>query len=141
MLRALIGTTVIAGALAAASVSNSPVMSLTASKQQSSTTDSITLQSSDPALGVTVFFANTYPNGTKNPADEVTCSQNGSVVWGEILSISQEQQYGFLLGGDSSPWVTDGGSASCTAQLVSVNFKQGVETITVLASDSFSAAA
>ena len=135
MLRALLGTTIIGGAMFAAAAS--PATTLAASPQ---TPSSITLLSSDPALGSQVSFANTYPNGTKNPADSVACYQNGSVVWSEILNISQEQQYGFKLGGDSSPWLTSGGSASCSADLISVDFKPSGETITVLARDPFTAA-
>jgi hypothetical protein len=118
-----------------------PATMASASGPKSSTsTSSIRLLSADPALGATVYFGNAYPNGTKNPADEVNCYQNGTVVWGEILSISQAQQYGFLLGGNSSPWLTNGGSATCSAQLISVDFKPSGETITVLADDPFTAA-
>lgn len=137
MLRALLGTTVIGGAMFAAAA-GSPAMAQAASPQAPS---SITLLASDPALGSLVHFANTYPNGTKNPGDSVACYQNGTVVWSEILSISQAQQYGFKLGGDSSPWLTNGGSATCTAELISVDFKPSGETITVLANDPFVAAA
>jgi hypothetical protein len=93
--------------------------------------------STQPALGQAVAFATTVPNTDKSPAIVVNCYQNGTLVWGEVGSVSAS----YKLGGDSSPWLTNGGTASCDAQLVNITWHAGTESISQLASTSFAASA
>lgn len=129
---AFAGLVVVAGPLAASASNNTP--------------SSISLNSSGPSpsvapsLGNAVSYTETYPSNTKNPVIETNCYQNGAIVWGEVDSVSSANQNGVLLGGDSSAWLTNGGSASCTASLESRYFKSGLEHVIVLASTSFTAA-
>ncbi len=97
-------------------------------------TYTIALSEADPTIGETVWFTTAYPSSMKNPSIEVSCYQSGVLVWGEIGATTQ----GYLLGGDWSPWVADGGgTASCTAELVSVSFAKRTETITAYATADF----
>jgi hypothetical protein len=139
MLRALIGTTMIAGAVIAIGASHAPGMTLASSPN--TTTSSLAVMQSAPALGATVTFHSTYSNNAKNPTVVTNCYQSGTVVWGEVDSASSATSPGVLLGGNSSPWLTNGGSATCTADLYSLTFKGGVEQWTLLAGDPFTAAA
>lgn len=73
---------------------------------------SITLNQ-NPHLGELVDFTTTYPKTVKEPRIVVNCYQNGVLVWGEVGTTD----WVFKLGGDASPWVDNGGPASCTATL------------------------
>src|SRR6516225_2840805 len=86
-----------------------------ASQRQSGTTASIALRPGDPSLGESVSFVTTYPSSAKNPVIEVNCYQNGTLVWGEVGLVGGS----YKLGGDSSPWLNNGGgSATCEAELL-----------------------
>lgn len=95
------------------------------------------LTSSYPSLGTSVSFVTVVPSTAKNPAIALNCYQGGTVVWSYVGATTST----YKLGGDSSPWLANGGSASCVAQLVSVTWKAGVESMTQLASTSFTASA
>ena len=69
--------------------------------------------SSQPALGTYVTFTTVVPNNVQNPRVEVLCYQNGALVYGE----SGGTDWAFQLGGASSLWLSNGGSASCVANL------------------------
>jgi len=61
-----------------------------------------------------VTFSTTGAGKLKNPRVAVDCYQNDSLVYADTGSPTTT----FKLGGDSSPWVTNGGGpASCTAEL------------------------
>jgi len=67
-----------------------------------------------PRFQATVGFAATYASTLKNPRVWVSCTQDGSMVYGEGGSPSSS----FKLGGDMSQWVMNGGgAANCTADL------------------------
>jgi hypothetical protein len=100
---------------------------------QTSTTASIALTPGDPSLSESVTFVTTYPKATKSPAVEINCYQNSVLVWGQVGLVTDS----YKLGGDSSPWLTNGGTATCFSNLDSITFKAGVETKTVLATMSF----
>lgn len=101
------------------------------------TTQLASQSSSYPWLGASVAFLTAYPNGTKNPSIRVNCYQNGVLVWGTLGATTDTYQ----LGGATSAWALNGGSATCTSDLISVVWKGGVETITTLASYGFVASA
>lgn len=93
-----------------------------------------------PALGSSIWYAESYSSTTKNPVIETDCYQNGTIVWGEVVTVSSANTNGVKLGGDSSPWLQSGGAASCVAMLQSRTFKPSGETVTTLAKMAFSAA-
>jgi hypothetical protein len=73
----------------------------------------ITLNQTNPYLGEWVDFT-TDPGSAKNPLIVVNCYQNASLVWGQVGLVTDS----FKLGGDSSPWLANGGGpASCHADL------------------------
>lgn len=91
-----------------------------------------------PKLGGTVTFSS-YAGGLAGwewPMVAVSCSQSGTVVYVELEAPSSS----FLLGGNSSQWLLNGGAASCTATLYAYGFHAGSESIRTLASTGFSAA-
>jgi hypothetical protein len=116
-------------------------------KSSGSTAASIALAPSpstgtvSPALGSSVWFTTAYSSTTKNPVIDSECYQNGTIVWSEVDTVSYAAQYGVLLGGDSSPWLQNGGSASCVSMLQSRTFKPSGEVVSTLAQTSFTAAA
>jgi hypothetical protein len=127
----MVGATITLG-IAAGPAAASP-------KNQSGTGASIALNPGDPSLGQTVSFITTYPRTDRNPLIEVTCYQNGTLVWGEVGYVITS----FTLGGGSSPWLNNGGgAAACTAELVNQVWNGNTEEqLTVLASTSFAATA
>lgn len=81
----------------------------------------------DPALGSTVsFVVDMNGNRAKNPRVVVQCSQNGALVYGVNGGLTSS----FKLGGDSSPWVTAGGGASCTTYVADYVYAKGQWTVT-----------
>lgn len=86
-------------------------------------TPSIELTTPDPHLGGYVHFAvNDLPSGIKTECNysggrcariQVVCTQGGDVVYGE----AGPAEYGFILGGGASQWLTNGGEADCVATL------------------------
>jgi hypothetical protein len=137
----------VAGALAFAFafVSGRPAgagSAFAASGGQSGATSWITLSqvngstaSVQPSLGGTVAFSTGYPSNTKNPRIEVLCYQSGALAYGEAGAVTDT----FLLGGGGSIWLTNGGSASCTANLFYFGSHAGHQTYNQLATMSFSA--
>jgi hypothetical protein len=102
-------------------------------------TSRISLESySDLRLGGVVGFDTTVVGltGSENAGISVQCSQNEQVVYMEFDSVGTE----FKLGGDSSPWLTNGGPASCEADLSAYGWKGGQESIRLLAQLYFNAA-
>jgi hypothetical protein len=99
------------------------------------TTPTIALATGVPALGSSVTFTVQYPNTVKNPVIAVDCYQSGAVVWSFVGGVGDA----YLLGGDSSPWRSNGGSASCVADLENETWHAGVESFTQLAETSFTA--
>jgi hypothetical protein len=84
-----------------------------AAKPTGSTTSSIALNETDPHLGGTVTFTVSHPSTVKNPRVAVRCYQNDAMVYAAAGATGDS----FVLGGASSAWVTNGGSAHCTAEL------------------------
>jgi hypothetical protein len=89
-----------------------------------------------PTLGSWVAFSTVIPSNVKNPRVEVLCSQNGALVYGEAGSPADS----FLLGGGGSLWLTNGGAASCVANLYYFGQVGGQSTAVYLATTSFNAA-
>lgn len=99
---------------------------------------SISIATSDPTppkLGSKVTFTTQVPklSGPKNPSINVNCFQGDKFVWGDTGSLTQT----YIFGGSSSPWTVSGGSANCTANLVNIYWKNGMEQIDWLATYSF----
>jgi hypothetical protein len=90
-----------------------------------------------PRLGSDVKFSTGYPSTTKNPWVSVMCYQGSTLVYGEGGRPSAD----FVLGGASSSWVTNGGAATCHAELGDLYWKGGRQYYTFLASMSFDAGA
>ena len=88
-----------------------------------------------PNLGSAVKFAAGYASSTKNPWVSVICYQGGALVYGDGGSPSAD----FVLGGASSQWVTNGGAATCRAELGDLYWKGGHQYYTYLANTSFDA--
>jgi hypothetical protein len=89
-----------------------------------------------PALGQTVAFVTTYSaSAYKNPVVVLNCYQNGVVVWGYVGTPTDT----YKLGGDGSPWLSNGGSASCVADLENLTIVHRVENFQKLAETSFTA--
>jgi hypothetical protein len=99
------------------------------------TTDGAAVAAAQPRLGSSVRFATGYPTGTKNPWVSVTCYQGSAMVYGEGNSPSAD----FILGGASSQWVTNGGAASCHAELGDLYWRGGHQYYTFLARTDFDA--
>jgi hypothetical protein len=96
----------------------------------SSTPATISLNQTDPHLGDYVNFTVSY-NEKKNAsvAVSITCSQNGTPVFVDLAFTGPGQSPYIFLGGLSSPWVTNGGSADCEAHLASYIWHGGQETV------------
>lgn len=90
-----------------------------------------------PSLGSSVTFNAGYPTTVKNPRIEVLCYQSGTLVYGEAGGVADT----FTLGGGGSLWLTNGGSADCTANLYYFGQHAGKQTYNWLASTSFAAGA
>ena len=73
----------------------------------------IQLNETNPHLGGNVTFATTFSKKVKNPRVSIRCYQSEELVYGEAGSYNHT----FLLGGAGSKWLTNGGSASCVADL------------------------
>jgi hypothetical protein len=113
---------------------------------------SIALNPNPPAaLGATVTFTVTgIPKNVQNPRVEVLATRAGSdaVIYGEAGSVAQAtgdpnnvtNVGGFLLGGGSSIWLTEGGPATCVANLFEFTKVKGRQTQSILATTSFPAA-
>jgi hypothetical protein len=80
----------------------------------------IALVQSNPRLGQWITFNTTYPGSTKNPRIIVSCYQpdfSGTLVWSQVGLVTDA----YKLGGDSSPWLQNGGGpAWCEADLDSL---------------------
>ena len=85
------------------------------------------------SLGSSVSFDTGYPTNVKNPRIEVLCYQDGSLTYGEAGGVNEA----FRLGGGGSIWLTNGGSADCTANLFYFGSKAGKQTYNKLASTDF----
>jgi len=71
---------------------------------------------------------------------EVLCYQGSDLVYGEPGDLEQAREFGFVLGGGSSEWVSrGGGSADCVANLFVFDKVRGQQTYVLLASTSFAA--
>lgn len=88
-----------------------------------------------PTLGSWVTFDSASPTNVKIPRIEVLCYQGGSLVYGEAGGVNDS----FKLGGGGSIWLTNGGSADCTANLFYFGWHAGTQTYNKLASTSFAA--
>jgi hypothetical protein len=98
---------------------------------------SSTLAAAAPRLGSSVKFSAGYPTGTKNAWVSLRCYQDGVLVYGEGGAPSGS----FTLGGGSSVWLADGGSASCQAELGDLYWRGGRQYYTYLADTWFDAEA
>ena len=100
-------------------------------------TGTIVRNESSSALGSTVTFSTSYSSNVKNPRVQVMCYQNGALVYGEAGSVDHT----FTLGGYASQWVTNGGPASCKADLFDLVWNgNNPQQVTWLATTSFDAA-
>jgi hypothetical protein len=148
LLEALLLVALISGILATAALINpgagaTGVGNAAAANPNHSTPSSIWLMSpagasvagSWPTLGSSVAFGSTYPKSTKNPWVSLTCYQNGTFAYAE----GGVADHMFVLGGGSSPWLSVGGSADCTAELGDLYWRGGHEYYTYLASTTFTA--
>ena len=100
---------------------------------------SITLNQSDPSVGQMITFATTVPKltGNQTPIVVSECYQNNTVVWGEVDTVSAAAS-GIKLGGDSSPWLSNGGgTANCVAYLAAQWWKGGMEYRNTLSTTTF----
>jgi hypothetical protein len=90
-----------------------------------------------PALGSSVDFTTAYPKSTKNPRIEVRCyDASGAMVY----AAAGGTDYVFLLGGGSSLWTANGGTANCTARLFDLIWNgNNPQEVIWLASTSFEA--
>jgi hypothetical protein len=88
-------------------------------------TAGITLNDPDPHLGEWVTFSVTLPPlpGWADPRIQIMCHQSGVLTYGEAGPFDQP----FLLGGGSSEWLTNGGSADCLADLYYWSYNGGQE--------------
>lgn len=131
MLRALIGTTVVASALLAAGVAG-PAMTLTGAKPTTSTS-TFALQG-DPSFGGVAAFSATYAPMKWIAEESVSCSSNGTDVYLQAQtapSSSQPWASTFMLW--SPEWANaGGGAATCTAQLYYYTWQGRTETSLVL---------
>jgi hypothetical protein len=100
----------------------------------SSSTASITLNQASPKLGDWVTFSYTGVGNVQSPRIEIDCYQNGVLTFASAAPADQAQQ----LGGAGSVWLTNGGSANCTAILYYWDFHPS-ETFMPLANTSFAA--
>lgn len=107
-----------------------------ASAAPASVSYSVTLDQAAPALGDVVTFTTSGAASLRNPRVVVQCYQSGVLVYG----VNGAPDAGFKLGGDSSPWVTAGGPADCTARLADYVFRGGKWSVTYYAETSFAAA-
>jgi hypothetical protein len=101
-------------------------------------TSSIALESySDLRLGGYAGFDTNAVGlaGWEYPMVAVWCYQSGDLVYMALNKPATE----FLLGGAASAWVTNGGGATCEADLYAYGWKGGNESIRNLASTGFSA--
>jgi hypothetical protein len=148
LLEALLLVALISGILAAAALINpgtsaTGVGSAAAANPHPSAPSSIWLMqpigaapaASWPTMGSSVAFGTTYPKGTKNAWVSLTCYQGGTFVFAE----GGVADHVFTLGGGSSPWLSVGGSADCTAELGDLYWRGGQEYYTYLATTSFTA--
>jgi hypothetical protein len=90
---------------------------------------------SGPSLGSSVTFTTVIPQNVNTPRVEVLCDQNGAIVYGEGGSPNDS----FLLGGGGSTWLSNGGPASCVANLYYFTWKGGQPATVYLATTSFDA--
>jgi hypothetical protein len=97
-----------------------------------------TTRSAWPALGSSVDFSTSYAKSTKNPRIEIRCyDAAGSMTYAEAGSTDHV----FTLGGYSSMWTANGGSANCTARLFDLIWNgNNPQEVVWLASTSFDAA-
>jgi hypothetical protein len=91
--------------------------------------------SAQPQLGSTVNFVTRYSSTYKNPRVVIQCYQGNVVVWSYVGLTTDS----YKLGGDSSPWLDNGGSATCVADLDNLTWDHKVESFTQLANDVFTA--
>ncbi len=90
-----------------------------------------------PSLGSQVTFTTTWSNNVKNPRVQLACYQNGTQVYGEAGT----PDHLFTLGGYASLWVTNGGAASCRADLYDLHWNgNNMQEVVWLANTSFNAA-
>lgn len=101
------------------------------------------------ALGATVTFTvDGVPNNVKNARVLINAYQDDSLVYGEAGSVHQATcdgedslgYCGFLLGGGSSTWLSNGGPAHCVASLFYFSQHAGQQTQITLATTEFDAA-
>ena len=88
------------------------------------------------SLGSAVRFSTSYASTTRNPWVSVTCYQAGLLVYGEGGAPNAD----FVLGGAASQWVTNGGAATCRAELGDLYWRGGHQYYTYLANVNFDAA-
>ena len=80
----------------------------------------ITLDQAAPAFQDTVTFTTTGTEKMRNPRIILVCYQGDDLVYGENGALD----YGFILGGYSSPWtMLGGGPADCTATIADYVWK------------------
>ena len=98
---------------------------------------SIAVNQANPYLGEVVTYTVSYPSSDKNPRVQVMCYQGGVMVYGEAEAVGVP----FTLGGGSSQWLTNGGPASCEADLYNLVWNGNqMQQVTMLASTYFDAA-
>jgi hypothetical protein len=90
-----------------------------------------------PHLKGAVTFNTTVGSlaGWEYPMIDVSCTQNGVTVFAQL----DKPDATFLLGGGSSDWLTNGGPATCRADLDAYGSKGGSWSVRILASTSFDA--
>jgi hypothetical protein len=88
-----------------------------------------------PRLGDSVSFTTVAAGlaGWEYPMVAVWCYQDGVLAYMELAT----PETGFVLGGGSSDWRTNGGAADCEAYLYAYGSKGGQESIRPLAGTSF----
>jgi hypothetical protein len=97
----------------------------------------IVLNQANPRLGDTITFTSSYPSTAKNPRIDVTCTQNGAMVYADAGAPNNA----FVLGGYASVWTGVGGAASCVARLYDLTWKPNTpQQVTMYASTTFDAA-
>jgi hypothetical protein len=100
------------------------------------TASSITLNQAKAYLGENVTFSTAYPNTVKNPRIQIMCYQNSAMTYAAADGASAT----FLLGGAASQWRTNGGPASCQADLYYWSVVNNQEVFNLLSSMTFNAA-
>jgi type II secretory pathway pseudopilin PulG len=130
MLRALIGTTIVAGAVLAVGASHGSAVALTGTKAPTSPS-TVTLTTTNPSFGGTASFAVVDPPTKSLQEIGLTCTENGQTVYLSANTQNEPSWTQFKLW--SQEWsVAGGGSANCVAQLYYFTWQGKTETGVVI---------